>query len=574
MKMKNLNKYIRTLALIVLVISSSCDSTNLDLTDNPNFLTPSQADVDFFLSSIQEDFVRQIEGDADYDANDNWQSGGVTQGDGLSLFGAELTRVYCLSNTTSNQYYSAYQPSTSDDEWINMYIGIFGDIRAMMPLAEENGLVRHIGISQFIEAYVLTAMVDFYGDIPYSEAIQGSENLNPKLDDGASLYDIALSLLDDAIANFQADAVVLPAIDMFYNNDYEKWIKAANTLKMRLYLQRRLVDSNAISSIKNILSDEDNYISSSEDDFQFVWPATSPTGPDTRHPRYGLNYTPTGANDYTSNWMMNQMVTTSDPRIRYYYYRQTPYVPGAEIDPDEQLLQCSLQTPPAHYADGGFTFCFLNNGYWGRDHGDTDGIPPDGLYRTTFGVYPAGGKFDDDSFSPISSGDGGGGNGITPILTAAWVDFMQAEIAMVEANTNDAKTFMMAGLEKSIAKVQTFASKDIDADLSYEPTETDVADFIDFIGSVFDGADMPGKWDVLGEQFFVTVFGNGIESYNFYRRTGYPRTLQPNLDPNPGTFIRSMFYPANAVNTNSNISQKTDQTQPVFWDTNGVPEAN
>jgi len=573
MKMKNLNKYLKTLALIVLVIFSSCDSTDLDLTDNPNFLTPSQADVDFFLSSIQEDFVRQIEGDADYDANDNWQSGGVTQGDGLSLFGAELTRVYCLSNTTSNQYYSAYQPSTSDDEWINMYIGIFGDIRAMMPLAEENELVKHIGIVQFIEAYVLTAMVDFYGDIPYSEAIQGSDNLNPKLDDGASLYDIALSLLDDAITNFQSDAVVLPAIDMFYNNDYEKWVKAANTLKMRLYLQRRLVDSNAISSINSIIS-SGNYISSTEDDFQFEWPATSATGPDTRHPRYGLNYTPTGANDYTSNWMMNQMITTSDPRIRYYYYRQTPYVPGAEIDPDEQLLQCSLQMPPAHYSAGGFTFCFLNNGYWGRDHGDTDGIPPDGLYRTTFGVYPAGGKFDDDSFSPITSGAGGGGKGITPILTAAWVDFMQAEIAMVEGNTTDAKAFMLAGLEKSIAKVQTFASKDIDADLSYEPTETDVADFIDFIGTVFDGADMPGKWDVLGEQFFVTVFGNGIESYNFYRRTGYPRTLQPNLDPNPGTFIRSMFYPANAVNTNSNISQKPDQAQPVFWDTNGVPEAN
>ncbi|MDB4582825.1 SusD/RagB family nutrient-binding outer membrane lipoprotein [Draconibacterium sp.] len=571
--MKNINRFLRILTLIVLVIFSSCDSFDLDLTNDPNFLTPEQADVDFFLSSIQEDFVRQIEGDADYDINDNWSSGGATLGDGLSLFGAELTRVYCLSNTASAQYNSAYQGSDSDDEWTNAYVGIFADIKAMMPLAEENGLVRHIGIAQFVEAYVLTAMVDFYGDIPYTEAVLGSDNLNPKLDDGASIYEAALSLLDDAIANFQADAAVLPAIDLYYNNDYEKWIKAANTLKMRLYLQRRLVDQNAISSINSIIS-SGNYISSTDDDFQFEWPATSPTGPDTRHPRYGINYTPTGGNDYMSNWMMNLMMTTSDPRIRYYYYRQTPAVPGAEIDPDEQLLQCSLQSPPAHYVAGGFTFCFLNNGYWGRDHGDTDGIPPDGLVRTTFGVYPAGGKFDDDSFTPITSGVGGGGNGITPILTAAWVDFMRAEIAMVEGNTNDAKTFMLAGLEKSIAKVQTFSSKDIGADLSYEPTETDVNDFIDFIGSVFDGADMEGKWDVLAEQFFVTVFGNGIESYNFYRRTGYPTTLQPNLDPNPGTFIRSMFYPARAVNTNSNITQKPDQAQPVFWDTNGVPPAN
>ena len=571
--MKQINKYLKTLALIVFVIFSSCDSLELNLTNNPNFLTPIQADVDYFLNSIQEDFVRQIEGDADFDINDNWSSGGVTNGDGLSIFGAELTRVYCLTNTLSNQYSTAYQGSDSDDEWINVYIGIFADIREMMPLAEENGLYRHIGIAQFIEAYVLTAMVDFYGDIPYSEAVQGSENLNPALDDDEQLYEVALGLLDKAIENFQKDATVYPSIDMYYNNDYDKWVKAANTLKMRLYLQRRLVDTNAASSINAIIN-SGNYISSTEDDFQFEWPATSATGPDTRHPRYGFNYTPTGARDYTSNWLMNHMMVTTDPRIRYYFYRQTNAVPGAEIDPDEQLLQCSLQSAPMHYTQGGYTFCFLNSGYWGRDHGDTDGIPPDGLLRTTFGVYPAAGNFDDNRFSPVSPGDGGRGNGITPILTASWVDFMRAELALVEGNIAEAKTFLQEGLTKSIAKVQSFATLDAGADLSYEPTETDVSDFIDYIGTVFDGADMEGKWDILGEQFFVTVFGNGIESYNFYRRTGYPRTLQPNLDPNPGTFIRSMFYPARAVNTNSNITQKPDQAQPVFWDTNGVPEAN
>jgi hypothetical protein len=145
---------------------------------------------------------------------------------------------------------------------------------------------------------------------------------------------------------------------------------------------------------------------------------------------------------------------------------------------------------------------------------------------------------------------------------------------LVAGNTAETKTFIAEGLAKHIAKVQTFASLDADADLSYEPAESDVSDFIDYIGSVFDNADMEGKWDVLGEQFFVTTFGNGIESYNFYRRTNYPTTLQPNLDPNPGTFIQSLFYPSNAVNTNSNITQKPDQSQPVFWDTNGVPPAN
>ena len=575
------NTYIYTLLVTGLLLVFSCETLELDLTEDPNFLTPDQASVDLFLTSIQEDFVRQIEGDADFDPNDNWVTGGNTNGDGLSLFGSQLTRLTAL--TSSNQYNNAYLGSDSDDEWVNAYQGILADIRSMVPLAEANGQIRHIAIAQFIEAYVMTSMVDFYGDIPYTEAISASNNLNPALESGASIYDAALILLDNAIVNFENDVVsdLEPSTIFFYGDDYEKWVKAVNTLKMRLYNQRRLVDPTAIANITTIL-DSGDYIIDTTDDFQFNWPATSASQPDTRHPRYGLNYTASGAGDYMSNWLMNKMNTSSDPRIRYYFYRQTGTVPGAMgIPPNEETLQCSLQSAPAHYVAGGFTFCFLEDGYWGRDHADIAGIPPDGFLRTTFGVYPVGGKFDDDRFNTdpdnagVAVGSGGGGAGITPILTAAWIDFMQAEIAMVNGDVGSARTFMSAGITKSIAKVQSFASLDTSADTSFEPSSTDVTNFISSIESDFDAADMEGKWDILGEQYFIAVFGNGIESYNFYRRTGYPTTLQPNLNPSPGTFIRSLFYPANEVNTNASISQKADQAQPVFWDNNpSAPVAN
>ena len=576
MIMKKINKYLTPVIVSFVLVFWSCETTNLDMTNNPNSLTPDQASIDFFINSIQEDFVRQIEGDADYDVNDNWQSGGSTNGDGLSLFGSQLTRLMAL--TSSKKYNTNFLPSDSDDEWINAYTGIMQDIRTMVPAAEEAGLTRHVGVAQFIEAYVMTAMVDFYGDIPYSEAFEGEANLNPKLDSGASIYDAALVLLDKAIANFQNTATANLANDAFYNNDYTKWVKAANTLKMRLYNQRRLVDPTALSSIQAILN-SGNYISSTADDFEYRWPGTNASQPDTRHPRYGLNYTPTGAGDYMSNWLMHYMDTHNDPRIRYYFYRQTDCTPGASCNPagNEETLQCSVQSAPPHYVSGGFTFCYLDNGYWGRDHQDNDGVPPDGFLRTTYGVYPAGGEFDDDRFSGIVPGTGGGGGaGITPILTAAWVDFMQAEIAMVNNDPGTAKTFLSSGLTKHIAKVQTFGSLDTSADLSYEPTASDVSDFISSVETDFDNAaSMSDKWDILAEEYFVTVFGNGIESYNFYRRTGYPTTLQPSQDPSPGVFARSMFYPSNAVNTNSNITQKPGVTEPVFWDNNpSAPIAN
>lgn len=570
--MKNLNRYIVLLAVGAILAFHSCETTELDITADPNALTPGQASVDFFLSSIQEDFVREFEGSADFDPNDNFQGGGSTNGDGFHELGMQLTR---LLNMNGRSYASVFQASDVDDEWINTYLGILADIRAMNPLAEASGLTHHIGIGQFIEAYLMVTMVDFFGDVPYSETIQATDGIfNPVADPGASIYEAALTLIDQAIGNFNSNATADPAIDLFYNNNFDKWIRAANTLKMKIYLQRRLVDGNASADF-NAIVNSGNYIQDNADDFQYNWPATSASQPDTRHPRYGLNYTASGGADYMSNWLMNLMDTTDDPRIRYYFYRQAEAVPGADIPPNEELLNCSLQSPPQHYINGGFTFCYLPNGYWGRDHGDTEGTPPDGLLRTVFGTYPAGGKFDDDSFSAISATAGAGGKGVSVLLSAFGVDFMKAELALVEGNTVMARDFMLAAFDKSMAKVQAFlAGREAGADTSFEPTPAEITAYRDQISANFDAATTEGKWDVLAEQYWIAHFGNGVEPYNFYRRTLYPTTLQPNREPNPGTFIMSMYYPSNSVNNNSNISQKTDQSQPVFWDNSGIPPAN
>jgi hypothetical protein len=579
-KMKNISTYIAS-ALLVGSLMVSCESTELDLTEDPNFLTPQQASPDFFLNAIQEDFARQIDGEATGDPQDNFTSGGNVTEDGLSVLGGELTRLVPYS---SRDYRSGFQDIDVDDEWDNAYRGILFDIRNMEPLAVEAGLTRHLGIAQFIEAYTIVTLVDFFGDIPYTEALQAPEILNPSLDSGASVYEAALSLLDQAIANFNSTPSSNPVNDYFYGNDYEKWVKAANTLKLKIYVQTRLVDASAAASFNAIIA-SDNYIMDTADDLDWFWPGTSASQPDTRHPNYGVNYASAGASAYTSNWMANLMDNTEDPRLRYYFYRQTINVPGQSgFPPDEELLTCSLQTPPPHYVNGGFTFCALPNGYWGRDHGDDEGGPPDGLLKTTVGVYPAGGRFDDDSFEAIAqsinpASFGAGGTGITPILDAFMVDFWRAEMALAANQPGTAATHLQNALTKQIAKAQSFAANDLNADLSFAPSETDVNNFIDATIIAFNDAagDIDAQWDILAEQYFVSHYGNGIETYNFYRRTGYPSTLQPNREPDPGAFPRSMYYPNQAVTSNPNITQKPDQTVTVFWDTNpasGFPFSN
>jgi len=534
-----------------MLMVSSCETIELDIADNPNALTPAQADVNFFLSNIQEDFVRLFE-----------------NGGGLNEIGSELTRTAQLAG---RNYQSTFLPATTQGEWSLFYSTMLADIRTMAPLAQEAGLTRHLAITQFIEAYAVTAMVDNFGDIPYAEAILGAQGmLNPPLTPGADVYAAAFDLLDQAEINFTNDTSGDPNLDFFYGNDYDQWVRAVNTLRLKLNLQTRLVDPGAAARFNAIVAGG-NFIEDNADDLNFPWPATSAVNPDTRHPRYVINYTVSGANEYNSNWMMNHMNEGDDPRIRYYFYRQTDAVPGQEIPPNEQILNCSVEVPPPHYA--GFTFCNLPDGYWGRDHGDQDGIPPDGFDRSTFGVYPAAGRFDDNRFNATGLTTGGLGAGISPMLTAGLTKFYQAEMAFAANDPDAALALIQEGLALHIAKVMSFGPVDPDADLSFAPTDGQVTGFINSVGAAWAAADTMGRWNILAEEFLITTYGSGHDAYNMYRRTGFPTTLQPNLEPNPGIFIRSLFYPSNAVNTNANITQKSSNSLPVYWDNNPNPPA-
>ena len=570
--MRKINNLIKMLVLCGGLFFASCETTELDLTQNPNALSPVDADPDFYLNQIQLSYAYLIE------------SFGNTAG--------AVTRIDYMSG---RDYANAYQPGSFNGRWSSAYQTIMQDIREMNILADEAGLTHHKGIGQFIEAHILMTLVDFFGDIPYTEAFQGAANLNPMSDSGESVYAVALGLLDSAIANFNSDALGDPTwvggtIDPFYNGDWSKWTKAANTLKMNAYMNTRNVDGSALANFNAIVA-SGNYISTNADDFQFRW-GTEAIQPDSRHPRYRSNYTATGGGSYMSNSLMDYMrggfdggydigggVFIADPRIMFYYHRQTNPTPGIAGAPaNEEVLECGLQNAPAHYA--GYVFCANPQGWWGRDHGNDNGIPPDGFLRTLAGVYPAGGKLDDWSYGGQQNGDGNGGNGITPILLASWQDFLIAEAELVSGDPTAAKNSMFAGMAKSMDKVLNFYPRterfDAIMDIYFGGLSFVVNSFYARVDAEWDAAD--NVMDVLGMQSFVAQYGNGLGAYNFYRRTGFPTTLQPNIEPNPGGFIRSFYYPADHANNNSNISQKSGVTDPVFWDNGGAspgfPAAN
>jgi hypothetical protein len=113
------------------------------------------------------------------------------------------------------------------------------------------------------------------------------------------------------------------------------------------------------------------------------------------------------------------------------------------------------------------------------------------------------------------------------------------------------------------------------ADVTRVPAASVDTSYLTAVGLNYDNA--TNKLDVVMTEFFITLYGNGIDAYNAYRRTGFPSRIQPNIEATPGKFIRSFLYPASETGTNPNVKQKASVGQRVFWDNNpetGFPLGN
>ena len=150
------------------------------------------------------------------------------------------------------------------------------------------------------------------------------------------------------------------------------------------------------------------------------------------------------------------------------------------------------------------------------------------------------------------------------------------------------QTYFTAGVTESISKVLSFNTVDPEASSAQFPTSTKVAQFIadrtaEFNAapstSALDGFGWPvekDKMDVLGEQYFVAMYGGANDAWNFMRRTGHPRTVSRGLMDNveSGPYPRTGTYPSSEISANPSILQRQDNLTTVFWDMGATNPAN
>jgi hypothetical protein len=562
--MKYINKVISALAIIAIV--GACE--NLDFTEaqlvDPNNPSPDKASLNELYNNIQLEFNAVYQG---------------AQGNP-----GQAARMYHNGAFT----YRNNSPNTTfNGMWNNAYADLFPDGDALNDLAEGQNFAIHIGSAKIMRGYALLMLVDILGDVPLSEALQGTDVISPSVDPGSSVYDAGIALIDEGIAELNANGATAPkpTSDIFYNGDPDKWVTAANTIKFAAALNKG--DVGTINGASNL-------IDAADEDFQFNY-GSQRNNPDSRHPFYQSHYE-TGDGAYLSNYFMWLLrgdketvagIPMTDPRSRYYFYRKVDDAVGQDLT----TYSCHFSNSPdqnarpANYeaVDPDMPYCYATtDGLIGRDHGNGEGTPPDGPIRTSYGLYPGGGDFDDDSFDDTRTGDGtrgGLGEGISPIFVSSVVYLMRAEAVLTLGATGNARTLLETGIRASLDKVESFESL-VSAKMGSTVTLKDGSSgtvkglygmdqaskdaYVNDVLALYDAGSNDVKLDLVAKEQMIAAWGNGLAAYNMYRRTGKPNNMQPTLEP-AGPFPLSFFYPATSVDRNANISQKAELDVPVFW---------
>lgn len=195
--------------------------------------------------------------------------------------------VYRMGYVVS--YYMQYQAGNSkgsDNDtynevdysgtWTRFYNTMM-NIKQMNNLAEETGGYYHLGIGKILMAYNLNMLINSFGDVPYSDALQGLDALVPGFDKQATLHSTCLTLLDEALAELKKTGDIPPVSsgnDLIHKGDVDAWIKTAHTMKARFLTQFSKTASYNAANVLNELNDA--YESNDDDATLTVFDGRSP----------------------------------------------------------------------------------------------------------------------------------------------------------------------------------------------------------------------------------------------------------------------------------------------------------
>ncbi|RJE70661.1 SusD/RagB family nutrient-binding outer membrane lipoprotein [Reichenbachiella sp. MSK19-1] len=494
--MKNNKIYTYILASVVLLFgATSCDDF-LDVNTDPN--NPTEVTVDLILPVAQVYTATQMHADRRINHLGSMMMYNWSESQGFSWYDNEFQ--YLVNSTF---YASIFDEGYRDP--LKQY-------NLLTELGE--GYDNYEAIGLIMKAYHYQLMVDFYGDIPYSEALQRSENATPVYDSGSDVYTSLMVDLTAAIdlinvAAGSGVAVEPGSDDVMFGGDMTMWKQFANTLKVRIltrlsdmtsmqgYIQTEFDAITAEGSgfiTANVVVDPGYEVSEGKQNPYWDEMGFTPTGDEQ------LNYRATCATQY----ILDYLASTNDPRISFLY---------EEPDTGHLGVNQGLEV------DENYAPELVSN------------IGPGILKSATMGDI---------------------------IFTLAESNFNRAELAL-KGFGGDPQTLYEAGISAAFVTLSHGAAVLTSADA--------IAYYSQNINNV-NYAGSANKLEAIITQKWLAVNGLTAEQSWFdYSRTGFPSNLPISAQASSSDRPVRLYYPASESASNAdNIPAQPDAfTGKIFW---------
>ncbi|MCC4228204.1 SusD/RagB family nutrient-binding outer membrane lipoprotein [Zunongwangia profunda] len=228
-----------------------------------------------------------------------------------------ISQYWTATTYLDEPNYNLNNRGIPDNHWSQLYRTVIFNIQDAKERVQNNEYISEGEINartaqlELIEIYTWQILVDTFGNIPYSDALQARENTLPKYDDAQEIY-------NDLISRVRAidfgDSQGYSSADVIYGGDMSKWELFANSIQLRLGM--RIADFNP--SLSQEVTEEaysNGVFSSNSDNAILAYEANPPN----TNPLWE-DLVQSGRSDYvTANTIVDIMNNLEDPRRTAYF---------------------------------------------------------------------------------------------------------------------------------------------------------------------------------------------------------------------------------------------------------------
>ena len=286
----NISKYAVLLALTATPLVITSCRQELDINVDPN--NPSQASLSGLLSASQVGFAFALGGEG-------------------TRMPASIVQHYA-GHRAQPLDYAQYRitSSATDGTWTALYNTLM-DMKEMENKAAASGNQAYLGVSKILQAHAFSVITDLFGDIPFSQALQGRTNITPVYDKQEDIYPALITMIDEGVAALTAATETISG-DIVYGGDVTKWKKYGNSLKLRLLNHLSSRQPNAAA---NFLATNPSLIDTSVDDAKVAFGSVASNA----NPIYQFDVLSGRKDQAVASTIVDKMKALSDPRVSVYF---------------------------------------------------------------------------------------------------------------------------------------------------------------------------------------------------------------------------------------------------------------